>query len=212
MKNNRNKKINLLSGFTPTPTLKDNKTKWASGFTLIELLVSTSIFVMIMLSAMGSLFVLLNAAKNARALRFSVDNVNFAMESMSRSIRMGTNYYCLDSGSINIDEQLEEKKDCRLGGSFVSFLPQGVTDSRIGYLWEKREDNSETKTLKRCSVDGCVEIVSANVNVEYLRFFVNGAENENRQASVYIVMKGTVMVKDVPIPFSLQTMASMRNY
>lgn len=189
-----------------------NRKKLVLGFTLIELLVSTSIFVMIMLSAMGSLFVLLNAAKNSRALRFSIDNVNFAMESMSRSIRMGTNYYCLSSGTIDLGGSLDETSDCPDGGKFIAFIPQGVTDSRIGYIWKKRDNNSGTSTVERCSVDGCVEIVSENVNVEKLTFFVNGARDEDKQASVYIVMKGIVMVKDEPIPFSIQTMASMRNF
>lgn len=194
MENNNNKKRNL-----------------ESGFTLIELLVSTSIFVMIMLSAMGSLFVLLNAAKNSRALRSSIDNVNFAMESMSRSIRMGTNYICAHGGEIvDLEGNLEDTKDCPSGGKSISFIPQGVTKSRVGYVWKTRL--SGTKTIERCNPDGCVEIVSANVNVEKLNFFVNGAVDEEKQASVYIIMKGTVMVKDEPIPFSIQTMASMRNF
>lgn len=190
---------------------KKNNRNLVSGFTLIELLVSTSIFVMIMLSAMGSLFVLLNAAKNSRALRFSIDNVNFAMESMSRSIRMGTNYYCLPSGTIDMDENLDETSDCPDGGKFIAFIPQGVTTSRIGYIWKKRDSNP-THTVERCSTDGCVEIVSSNVDVEELNFFVNGARDEEIQASVYIIMKGKVMVKDEPIPFSIQTLASMRNF
>ncbi len=185
------------------------------GFTLIELLVSTSIFVIIMLSAMGSLFILLNGAKNSRALRFSVDNVNYAMESISRSIRMGTNYYCLNEGEEVQYDELEKTKDCPGGGSAVAFIPQtpeGEHSSRIGYIWKKREDSSGTKSVYKCSPGGCVEIVSGNVDVQNLRFFVNGAEDEERQASVYIIMKGIIMVKDTPIPFALQTLASMRNF
>lgn len=190
-----------------------NKRKLVSGFTLIELLVSTSIFVMIMLSAMGSLFVLLNAAKNSRALRFSIDNVNFAMESMSRSIRMGTNYLCQSEGYVPLVGNLEETSNCPDGGKVIAFIPQGVTDSRIGYIWKTRDSDHDTHTVERCTADGgCVEIVSSNVDVEKLNFFVNGAREEEKQASVYIIMKGTVMVKDVPVPFSIQTLASMRNY
>ncbi len=193
--------------------MKKYKSK-KKGFTLIELLVSTSIFVMIMLSAMGSLFILLNAAKNSRALRFSIDNVNYAMESMSRSIRMGTNYYCLGEGDEIDYSDLESTKDCSDGGTSVAFIPQtpeGEKLSRIGYIWKKRGDG--TKSLYKCSSGDCVEIVSANVNVENLRFFVNGTGvGDDKQASVYIIMKGTVMVKETPVPFALQTMSSMRNF
>jgi len=57
-------------------------------------------------------------------------------------------------------------------------------------------------------------MVSSDVNIERLKFFVKGAENpsENTQPSVYIIMKGTVKVKGVPTSFAVQTLASQRNF
>lgn len=185
-----------------------------SGFTLVELMVATSIFVVIMLSSMSSLFIMLNAAKNSKALRFAMDNVNFAMESMTRSIRMGTSYYC--GSAVNVKD-LEETKDCPSilseGGTFIAFKPQDATaTNKVVYKLSKRDDG--TYYIARCGEGGaCVSIISPLVNIEKLKFFVDGSSpDDSKQASVYIIIKGSVMVKGVPTSFAIQTMASQRNF
>lgn len=193
--------------------MKENKQKNSGkdgGFTLIELMVATSIFVIIMLASMGALFTLLDAAKSSRALRSAMDNVNFAMESMTRSIRMGTNYYC---GTVVLSD-ITSSKDCPDGGLLISFVPQpqGATlpNSRVGYQVTtdgilKRYDSSDTSG---------VPIVSSDVKIDKLKFFVKlfDATGNKVQPSVYIIMKGTVTTKNGPVSFSLQTMASQRNF
>ena len=189
--------------------IKNNK-----GFTLIELMVATSIFVVIMLGSMSSLFILLDAGKNSRALRFAMDNVNFAMESMTSAIRMGTNYYCVDTlNGISMDSHLEDSMDCLGGETFMAFVPQQTTSSRVGYRLTSRNDEGDTHTLQRCDINDCVDIVSPDVNIEQLKFYVRGSsDSDNTQASVYIVVKGSVIVKEVPVSFSIQTLASQRNF
>jgi len=190
------------------------------AFTLVELMVATSIFVVIMLASMGALFTLLDASKNARALRFAMDNVNFAMESMSRSIRMGTYYTCIgtETGMVMTGNPTGVG-DCTSGGTFISFIPQPYTGyiagNRIGYKLHDRGDL--TYSLQRCDganiTNPCIDIVSNDVNVQRLKFIVNGSDPaDGVQASAYIIMKGTVMVKGIPTSFSLQTMASQRNF
>lgn len=192
-----------------------SKTK---GFTLIELMVATSLFIVIMLSALSALFMLLDESKNSRALRFAMDNVNFAMDSMTRSIRMGTNYYC---GTFYTTD-LISTNDCPSGDTLISFVPQpkGTIQaiSRIGFgISAPRSDG--TNSLERCEQNNgttsCVSIVSDNVDVQRIKFFVKlvDANTGNKvQPSVYIIMKGTVMVKGVPTSFAVQTMASQRNF
>jgi len=160
--------------------------KLVSGFTLIELMVATTLFVVIMLTAMSSLFMLLDESKSSRALRLAMDNVNFAMDSMTRSIRMGTDYT-----STN--------------GTFISFNSQ---DSKnIKYQWVTL---SNGKTIEKCvNNSDCVSIISPDVNIDTLNFSLNSS---GTQPSVYIIMKGTVKVKGVPTSFAIQTMASQRNF
>lgn len=193
--------------------VRHNVRSTLGGFTLIELMVATSIFVVIMLASMGSLFTLLDASKTSRALRFAMDNVNFSMESMARSIRMGTNYECIAQGG-SPNGSLDYTADCpaSTNSNTLSFKPQDpLATNKIMYRW-----NTGVPSIERCSTgfaSSCVSIVSPDVKIDKLQFIVAGsAPDDNKQASVYILIKGTVYVKDIPTSFSIQTLASQRNF
>jgi len=197
--------------------MKIKKLQKNRAFTLIELMVATSIFVVIMLASMSSLFIMLDATKGSKALRFAMDNVNFAMESMTRSIRMGTNYYCASYGETIDTEDLTQTQNCSYtdvikSGTLIAFKPQNL--SALNKVVYKLSETGSGNTIVRCGEGNpCVSIVSPDVNVEKLKFIVKGsANNDGTQASVYIIVKGTVMVKGVPTSFAVQTMASQRNY
>lgn len=160
-----------------------NKTQKNKGFTLIELMVAISIFMMIMIMAMGAVIVASDASKKADKLRTAMDNVNFAMESMTRSIRMGTSY---DASGGNF--------------SFTSSEQKNISYKVL------------SKKLQRCiSPSPCVDMVSSEVEIDKLDFTVKGVGVGGEQPSVYIIMKGTVNMKGASYSFALQTMASQRN-
>ena len=176
------------------------------GFTLIELMVATSIFSMVMLASLGALFTLLGASKNSRATHTAMDNVNFALESMTRSIRMGSKYYCTEAG-YSLPTNLVNGKNCSGGGTAISFFPQGEKETPTTYM-------SENGTIKKYigEEDNGVQVISDAVNVEDLRFYVTGAKDSNKQPSVFIRLKGVVRVKEKRIPFLIQTFINQRNY
>ena len=224
---NKNNKIEKgENGFTPIVDFDDvsisskrsprSSSKFTTGFTLVELMVATTVFVLIVVSSIGSLITLLGASKDSRSLRFAMDNVNFAMESMTRSIRMGVNYYCVSSGSI--PTEITATLDCSSGGNLISFVPQtSLIDGnpyRTSYKLSQRADN--TYTIKRCIGDldsDCIEIISSDINIKKLKFFVNGSDpDDGVQASVYIMLKGTITYKGKESSFMIQTLASQRNF
>ena len=193
------------------------KLKKNNAFTLIELMVATTIFTIVMLMGVGSLVTSSNSAKRAQKLQIAVDNVNFAMESMTREIRMGTNYYCANSYTMSKDDT--STRDCGNGG-IIAFTPQQVgvnPPSRVGYFREAITINEVAGyTLTRCeftTIKSCAPIVSIDVNVEGMGFYVKGADAStiNVQPSVRILMKGTISINGVGTPFALQTMASQRS-
>ncbi len=188
------------------------------AFTLVEIMVATSIFMMIMLVALGALITSSDTAKKSQALRSAMDNVNFAMESVVRSLRSGTDYTCITSGSFILPGS--PTPDCPLGtsgGTAIVFTPAKHTTQRdTAYVLNTRANG--TKVLQRCYLSNpCVDIVSPDVDVEKLSFFVNGSHSETNvpddkvQPSVYILVKGNVVFKGQSNSFAIQTNVSQRS-
>ncbi len=68
-----------------------------NGFTLIEIIVSMAIFSVVAVVALSALVKIVSANKKAQTLLDSVTNLNFALDSMTREMRVGSTYYCSDS-------------------------------------------------------------------------------------------------------------------
>jgi len=221
------KKFIFTKGFTRSvdldntqvlPSVRRTLSRLTAGFTLIELMVATSIFIIIMLMAMSSIVTSSNSAKKSQGLREAMDNVNFAMDTITRSLRIGTNYSCILPG-LSVDLALTPSPiDCppsgNTYGSKVAFTPAEsslVTSGAVAYQSAPRGDG--TNTLQRCTATApCVDIVASNVDIQVLKFFVNGSDPADTiQPSVFILMEGTVTNKDVPTSFAIQTMASQRS-
>lgn len=192
--------------------LQKNK-NYSQGFTLIELMVASTLFTVVMMMGVGSLVVSSNSAKSSQKMRIAVDNVNFAVESMTRELRTGSIYYCT-SGGVDL-AALASELQCLLGGDIIAFTPQKVGEiqevSRVAYKISDRGDN--TFSLQRCETSSpCYDIVSNDVNIERLNFHLlfNDSYNIKVQPRVEILIKGTVKTKDGLAPFALQTMVSQR--
>ncbi len=190
-----------------------------TGFTLIEIMVATSIFMIIMLMAMGALITTSDTAKKSQAFRTAMDNVNFAMESMTRSLRMGRDYVCVTS-TTGVSLPAPANMDCSLGtqgGSAIIFTPAlhpaGSRDT--AYMLATRPttngQSASTHVLQRCNPD-CLDLVSSDIDIQSLKFFVTGSDVLDKvQPSVYIIIKGTVTIKGEATSFALQTNVSQRN-
>ncbi|MEN9338577.1 MAG: hypothetical protein RI945_302 [Candidatus Parcubacteria bacterium] len=74
------------------------KIKYKNGFTLIELLVATTLFTIV---AVGGISVLLSsqrAYKRVSNNRVAIDNTNLVMDSISRELKFGNEYGCINRG------------------------------------------------------------------------------------------------------------------
>lgn len=97
------------------------------------MLVSITIFSIVMTLALGALLALSVADRKAETLKSGVDNLTFALDSMSRAIRTGSNYDCGNQASI-------APTDCASGANYLTFLSSaGVqtyyrldTDNSVG--------------------------------------------------------------------------------
>src|SRR3989338_10752149 len=91
--------------------LKSKFLNLKSGFTLIELLVSISIFSVVTIVAVGALLNLARAADRSHAILTAIGNLDFAMEQMARTIRVGTYYYCREG----VHPPSNQTRDCTWG-------------------------------------------------------------------------------------------------
>ena len=71
--------------------------KKEEGFSLIELMVSLTLFAIVMVVSTGTLITLIDANAKAQALNSAMTNLSFALDSITREIRMGYHYSCKDT-------------------------------------------------------------------------------------------------------------------
>jgi prepilin-type N-terminal cleavage/methylation domain-containing protein len=65
---------------------------YKKGFTLIELMVSVTIFAIVMVISMGAILTVVDGNKKNQTMQVAINNLNFAVESMTRSIKTGYDY------------------------------------------------------------------------------------------------------------------------
>ncbi|MBX9907059.1 type II secretion system GspH family protein [Patescibacteria group bacterium] len=179
------------------------------GFTLVELLVSVALFSIVMMISIGSLLTLVDANRKVQALRVVTDNVAFAMDTMTRSIRTGYNYSCPASASSVNSANTEVGPDCSGGGDGIEFTNSDGTD-RIGYKYD-----ATLQAVLR-SVDGSSweRITAPEARIEKLRFFVTGTTvNDAFQPIVTVILEGAAGTSSKASTlgsFNVQTTATQR--
>jgi len=64
------------------------------GFTLVEMIVSLALFSVVATVALGALVKIVSANRKAQTLQTALTNLNSALESMSRELRVGKQFHC----------------------------------------------------------------------------------------------------------------------
>ena len=170
------------------------------GFTLIELLTSVALFSVVMIITMGAILGIFEANRKSDSLKTVMDNLNLAVESMSREIRFGSNYHC-GGGTLTVPQ------NCSTGGTQVSFLSsEGV---QIAY----RINNARIEK----SVDGgnnYIAITAPEIAIEDLTYYVIGAgvaPANTIAPKVLIKIRGVAGTKEkTKSDFTLQTLVTQR--
>jgi prepilin-type N-terminal cleavage/methylation domain-containing protein len=91
------------------------------GFTLVEMIVSLALFSVVAVIAIGALLKVIDANDKAQSIQSSVTDLNFALESMSRDLRTGTDYTC--GSYANTPSSLSTVIPCQIssGNSYIAF-------------------------------------------------------------------------------------------
>ena len=178
------------------------------GFTLVEMIVAVFVFSIVMLAATGALFSMLEANRKAQTIKTVVNNLNFALESMTRSIRVGGTYHC---GSA-VGNGWNTPRNCPTNGS-TYFIFEGVngTDDPSDQIHYQLNNAGR---IVRSTDNGATFIgltAPDEVVVEELSFFVSGAEDtDTEQPRVLIIVRGYAGVEEKRVEFNLQTLIAQR--
>lgn len=196
-------------------TFKRNHTRRYNqgGFTLIELMVALTLFVIVVLAAVSSLYTVNNASRRVESMRTVLDNLNFAMESMSRTIRTGYEYTCGGIGQTIQNCNFENSN-----GTDKLYLKTALgIDSEIEYSWIINADG-KGQIVKRVydtgssSWSNAIAITAPEIDIQGFAFYVDGAESgDSTQPSVMIFAQGVASTEDQnSAPFAVQTYISQR--
>ena len=190
---------------------KKTARKNSRGFTLVELMVSVSVFVIIMVISMGSILSIFDANRKSQSLRTVMDNLNFTLETMTRTIRFGTNYHC----DINYTP-ISSTRDCNGGASSIAVTSSG--GNTVTYrLVSGANYGRIVRTDSSVNSGADYNITSSDVTITSLTFRVVGSplcsSGDLFQPMVIITINGNAGVKaTVKSSFSLQTTVSQRMF
>ena len=159
------------------------------GYTLVELIVAVGLFAFIMMLASGAYLVMIGINRQVQGIATGIDNLAFALETMTRTVRTGTSYSCNSSG------------DCSNGDSDFS-----VVDS---------SGNTVDYALSGGVItQNGVALTDPSVTVSSLMFYASGTgkpTSDYLQSRVTIIVSGTVSSGPGKTePFTVETGATMR--
>lgn len=174
------------------------KNKRRRGYTLVELIVSVGLFALIMTLAAGAYLIVIGVNRQTEGISSGIDNLSFALETMTRTIRTGTNYGCPIAGT-----------DCSGGNTFSVENSSGYT---VSYSYV--HNGAITQQI---GSGAAVSLTDPSISITSLTFYTTGVEpyhanGDIKQARVTIVVSGTVLgeSKTVPVAFTVETGATMR--
>jgi prepilin-type N-terminal cleavage/methylation domain-containing protein len=161
--------------------------KTTTGFTLIELMVSVALFAIVVMISMAAILSVVDSTKKAQSMKSVMNNLNFALETMTRSIKTGTNLGVIQGdsntkSSVSVKDQNSKQLTYSLGSGLAA--------------------NSIVR-------NGTEAITAPEVNIDNLKFF--DGTIMNGQPSVIMVVQGTVKLSErVSSEFSIQTAITQR--
>jgi len=178
---------------------KQNDSK--TGFTLIEIIVSVALFTIVMTISVGALFMIITANREAKAIKLVVNNLNIAMEGMTRDLRVGYDY-CFSS-----NPNIVRTSACNMSGSGASHVYYTTDIGEAGSYYTV----SNGAIIKRKGSGQAFQVTGGDVVVDNLRFYINGnGSGDSIQPYVTITARGRIQVAEAEQEFQLQSTVTQR--
>lgn len=177
------------------------------GFTLVEMMVSVALFSVVLVVTLGTIMTIVDSNKKARSLMSVMNNLNFAVDSMTRSLKAGTevtaspsliNGNCVSTRQIDYANVTAANPFAR---RWVTYCLRETGD--VGRITRKVGTDINQNGTE-------VDLTSPDVDIDYLTFTVWGSALGS-QPRILIKMEGTVKITEkIKSNFTIQTTVSQR--
>ncbi len=161
------------------------KNKNNKGFTLIELLIAITLFTIVSTIAFTALNTILKANQKAKTMKVVVNNLNMAMESMARRLRVGSQYTCnkttpIDPGKDGVNCKTISFKTQDNKNAYFKFVENG---DNVGNIVRKIEGTNGSSE---------VSLIGTDLDVDDLTFKIIGTNTTDIQPRVIILLTGHI--------------------
>lgn len=214
------------------------KVQAKTGFTLVEIMVAISIFSIVAVIATGAFISANEVNKRAQAIKIVMDNLSFAINSITLKMKQGKGYQCItnDTPTSNVapghtsdpdvlSRDAGSSYDCPAGGSAVAFVsPEWVSssgsrqDTVVVYrLYKETDSNGQVHGQVQMQKDvgglpgELVPITAENIDVQHLSFYVLNYGSATEKPRAMMVIAGEAFAGRETVPFALQTSITARN-
>jgi type II secretory pathway pseudopilin PulG len=170
---------------------------FGAGYTLVELIIAVGLFAVVMTLVAGAYIMMIGVSRQAQSIAAGIDNLAFALETMTRTIRVSTAYGCPDVlNCLAVNNTFAVGPD----GDRITYTLED--DAGHGYITQERQGES------------AMRLTDSSIDIDDLEFYPTGlTAGDSEQARVTIVIRGKVSFgidKTNPIPFTIETGATMR--
>lgn len=183
----------------------------SGGYTLVELIVSMALFGVVILMASSAFLGVMSSNRKALAMRTALDNLNFAIESMTRDMKTGFTYHCGAGGGIGTPQDCTSTPSSYIAFEGQSGNPNSDADQIVYRLQDGRIERSS-------NAGGNFFPITApppELTITRLAFRVYGSDglsdtNDARQARIVIVVTGSASSGNTATTINMQTSISQR--
>lgn len=176
------------------------------GFTLVELLVAVGMFSLLMTMLVSALLTMVHTNRQGQALSLVTSNLHFALDSMTRNIRIGYDYACAVT-----------PPNCPGGASSFGFRSSNDLDGVPGgddVVYEFYDNAGHGEIRRQLNGGSWITLTGSDIDIDtdVSKFYVTGASAypDTYQPKVLVVIKATADVFGQTTAFNLQTTAVQR--
>ncbi len=189
---------------------------------MVEMIISLAIFTVVAVVAVGALLKVMDANRKSISLKTTINNLNFALESMSREMRVGRDYD-LDNDNGVIDENYFNNKSKKItsGKWTMAFKSSNISvdtnGKKCNLIYAYRYDETGQKILKAqeayCGAgihqDDFQDLTSSDIKITASIVEVSNESNQQPYAFFWLQGESGVKAKE-KVDFSVQTRVSQR--